>query len=116
MKAKTLIELLTLSTNLYMISKDEKMMHNLSEMMQKGKEKLSGLAEEFSFDEDEEKLIEKLADKARQAKEELEHKMEEVAKKVYEKVNIAHTDRVKDLESTIFNLQQRLAKIESSAH
>ncbi|MGZ3866685.1 MAG: hypothetical protein ACXVC6_13025 [Bacteroidia bacterium] len=115
MKAKTLIELLTLSTNVYMITKDEKMMHNLSEMMQKGKEKISGLAEEFGFDEDEEKLMEKLAQKAHQAKEEFENKMEEVAKKVYEKVNIAHTDKVKELENTILNLQQRLAKMETSA-
>ena len=121
MKAKTLIELLTLSTNVYMITKDEKMMNNLSEMTQKGKAKLSELVEEFSGDdENEEKLMEKLLHKAQQAKEELEHKMEEVVRKVYDKVNIAHVDQVKSLEETIENLKKqlilteaRLAKIET---
>lgn len=37
MKAKTVIELLTLSTNLYMISKDDEHMKNLSELTKKGK-------------------------------------------------------------------------------
>lgn len=112
MKARTLIELLTLSTNIYMITKDEKLLNNLNEMAQKGKVKFGELVDEFSGDESEEKLMEKLLRKAHQAKEEFEHKMEEVAKKVYEKVNIAHTDQVKSLEARIESLKRELALTE----
>jgi hypothetical protein len=38
--------------------------------------------------------------------------MEEVAKKVYEKVNIAHTDQVKSLETKIEQLKRELALTE----
>jgi polyhydroxyalkanoate synthesis regulator phasin len=113
MKAKTLIELLTLSTNIYMITKDEKLMNNLSEMTQKGKAKLGELIDEFGGEnESEEKLMEKLMHKAHQAKEEFEHKMEEVARKVYDKVNIAHTDQIKDLETRIEQLRGKLSMAE----
>jgi len=113
MKAKTLIELLTLSTNIYMITKDEKFMNNLKEMAEKGREKVSGFAEEFAGHDDEGKLMDKLMDKAREAKEELEHKMGEVAEKLYHKMNIAHTSRVELLESKIHTLEKELALAES---
>ena len=113
MKAKTLIELLTLSTNIYMISKDEKFMNNLKEMAEKGKEKVTAFAGEFTGDEDEEKLIQKFMHKAHQAKEELEHKMGEVAERVYAKMNIAHTDQVKSLESSISQLKKELSLAEA---
>jgi len=113
MKARTLIELLTLSTNIYMITKDEKLLNNLNEMAQKGKVKLGELVDEFSGDENDEKLMEKLLHKAQQAKEEFEHKMEEVAKKVYEKVNIAHTDQIKSLEAKIEQLKKELSLTET---
>lgn len=114
MKAKTLIELLTLSTNIYMITKDEKFLNNLNEMAQKGKAKLGDWVDELgNEDESEEKLMEKLIHKAHQAREEFEHKMEEVAKKVYEKVNIAHTDQVKMLEEKIMHLRNELTLIQA---
>src|SRR5579872_5766322 len=99
MKARTLIELLTLSTNIYMISKDEKLMNNLTEMKKKGRETLEGWIDDLrNSDEDEGKLTEKLIHKAIQVKHELEETMEDVARKVYEKMNIAHTDYIKNLE------------------
>ncbi len=113
MKAKTLIELLTLSTSIYMISKDEKLLKNFSEMTQKGKEKFNELVGEFAGGDSEEKLMEKLMHKAQQLKDEAEQKMEEIAKKVYEKVNLVHTDQVKSMEAIIENLKKELALTEA---
>jgi hypothetical protein len=116
MKAKTLLELLTLSTNVYMISKDEKFMENLKEMTEKGKAKLASMHAECKCgqggeckENGEEKLIEKFMHKAHQAKEELEEKIEDVAKKVYDKINIAHAGHVKKLEEQLEMLKKELA-------
>lgn len=116
MRSKTLIELLTLSTNLYMISKDEEFMKNLNEMMKKGKKKAEDIIEGFYEGEDEEGadgLLQKLVDKTRQAREDLEKKIEEAAVRVYEKMHIAHTDEIKKLSAEIEKLKRELALTEA---
>ena len=114
MRAKTLIELLTLSTNLYMISKDEGFMENLSEMTKKGKQKIDDFIGEFSDEKDVgKKLIEKFLDKAKQAKEELEQKMEKVAVEVYKKMHIAHTDDLKDVLQRLEVMEKKLSLAET---
>jgi hypothetical protein len=114
MKARTLIELLTLSTNIYMISKDEKLMNNLTEMKKKGRETLEGWIDDLrNSDEDEGKLTEKLIHKAIQVKHELEETMEDVARKVYEKMNIAHTDYIKNLEQKVEQFKKELELAEA---
>ncbi len=112
MKAKTLIELMTLSTNLYMISKDDKFMKNVEEMTEKGKEKISDLIEEFT-DDDVEGLWNKISAKAAEAKIELDHKIEEIVVKTYEKMKIAHANDLKALEATITKLKTDLESAEA---
>ncbi len=115
MRAKTLVELLTLSTNLYMISRDEKFMEALAEMVKKGKKKSADIINEFSDDgeEGEEPLIQKFLEGARKAKEELEKKIEETAVKVYGKIHIAHTDDIKKLSGEIERLKRELSLAEA---
>lgn len=115
MRAKTLVELLTLSTNLYILSKDEKFMKNVTEMAKKGKEKLDDFMEGFSEEgeEGEDSLMEKVMQKAHQAKEEFEKKMEEVAVTVYKKMNIAHTDDLELLAKKVEELEQKINLLES---
>jgi polyhydroxyalkanoate synthesis regulator phasin len=113
MRAKTLIELLTLSTNLYMISKDEEFMETLTEMIKKGKKKAEDLVDEFTEKAEEEKLIQKLLQKARKAKADLEKKIEETAADVYRKMHIAHTDEVKKLSDEIEALKRELSLAEA---
>ncbi len=112
MKAKTILELMTLSTNLYMITKDEKLMNKISEMGAKGKEKLDDLIEGLEGD-DEQKLSEKIMEKAIQAKEELEHRIGEVVVKLYDKMNIAHTAQVEKLTKQIDSLKDELVLAEA---
>ena len=112
MRAKTLLELMTLSTNLYMIAKDEKVMNAISEMSAKGREKFEGFMEELNG-EDEKSLSEKLMLKAAQAKGELEQKIEEMVIKLYDKMNIAHTQLIADLQTQIESLKKELALAEA---
>ncbi|MCB9223060.1 MAG: hypothetical protein H6582_02690 [Crocinitomicaceae bacterium] len=121
MKAKTLIELMTLSSNLYMLSKDEELMHKLKEMTEKGKDRINKAMSTPAVDEDgnEIEFLDRLVLKASQAKEELEAKIEEVVAQFYKKVNIAHMDEIKALneklsqsENTIALLEARLNRLE----
>ncbi len=110
MRAKTIIELMTLSSNLYMISKDKEFFEKLSGMAEKGKEFVAELSEED--EEGESQIIQKLIEKAGQAKAEIEKKMEEVAVNVYAKMHIAHTDDIKIMEEQIAELKKELALAE----
>jgi hypothetical protein len=112
MRAKTLIELLSLSTSLYMLSKDDVLMEKVSEMAKKGKEKINNLYEDLSADS-EEQLTEKIMHKALQAKEELEHRIGELVVKMYDKMNIAHTNEIKNLETKLADMQKDLALAEA---
>lgn len=112
MKARTLIDLLALSTNIYMISKDEKFMNNLKEMAEKGREKVVEFASDLKG-EDDEKLFDRIVAKANEAREELENKIGEVAEKVYHKMHIAHIKEIEKLENKIAELSRKLALTEA---
>jgi polyhydroxyalkanoate synthesis regulator phasin len=115
MRAKTLVELLTLSTNLYMISKDEAFMKNVEEMAKKGKMKLDDFMDDFSetVEDDEETLVQKVMHKANEAKVEFEKKMEELAVTVYKKMNIAHAEDLNNLATKIELLENKIDILES---
>jgi polyhydroxyalkanoate synthesis regulator phasin len=115
MKAKSIIELLTLSTNLYMISKDEEFIETLSEMLKKGKKKAEDILDNFSDTgaEDEDKLIKKLLIKAQDAREQLERKMDDTAVFVYRKMHIAYAADVEKLAQELECLKQKLTLAEA---
>src|ERR1035438_3985077 len=114
MKTKTLIELLTLSSNMYLIAKDDDFWKRVSEMTEKGRKTINKVMDEFSDEEGEENsMFQKLIEKAKQAREELEQKMEEVAVKAYKKMRIAHTDEIKKLETEMELLNKQLALAEA---
>ena len=112
MKPKTILELMTLSTNLYMISKDRQLLDKFSEMGTKGKEKLSEFMEGFESD-DGQNLSEKIMEKATQAKEELEQRIGEMVVKLYDKMNIAHTEQIEKLTKQIESLKDELVLAEA---
>lgn len=115
MRAKNLLQLLTLSTNLYMISKDEEFMENLSEMMKKGKDKVADFVEGFTEEgeEDHEQLIQKFMHKAKQAKAEFEKKMEEVAVKVYSKMHVANADDLNAVVKRLEIIEKKIQLVEA---
>jgi polyhydroxyalkanoate synthesis regulator phasin len=104
MKPRTLIELLSLSTNLYMITKDKEKMQHFKDLAVKGKETVSEFVGEFSTEKQTE-IIALIAKKAGQVGDELEEKIEEMVKKAYETLRIAHVNQIKELKEEIATLK-----------
>lgn len=111
MKTRTFIELLTLSSNLYMIAKDEKTMEKIHELSQKGKDAVNSFVNEKITDSDGNELefVDKMLYKMHEAKEELESKIEYVVHGMYEKLHIAHAEQINDLEQKIEALSKELS-------
>lgn len=112
MKAKNILQLLNLTTSLYMMSKDEKLMAKVSDMTKKGKDKLNDLYNDLT-DNNEEELTEKILKKAVELKDEIENKIEQTALKVYQKMKIANTNEIKTLQSEIEMIKKELALAEA---
>lgn len=114
MKARTLVELLTLSSNLYMMSKDKELMAKFHDMADKGKEKINDfMKSEKDEDGNEIEFLQKIAIKAHDVKEELEAKIGEVVAQFYQKINVAHTDEIKTLHLKIEDLSKTVALLEA---
>ena len=114
MKAKTLLQALSLSTNLYIILKDEELMNKLSDLAEKGKDKLHDFFPEGEEEgEDSGRIISRVMAKAREAKEELEERMGKLAETVYEKMSIAHTREIEKLQEQISLLELKLAETQN---
>ena len=115
MKAKTFLELVTLSANIYAISKDTHLLDKLKDLSEDGVDKINEFMKEKVLDEDgnEVEFTERLLLKAREAREELDRKIGAAVAVMYEKMNIAHTDRIKELEDRIDQLNKDLALAEA---
>lgn len=115
MKARTFLELMSISTNLYVLSKDEELMNKLKGYMEKGKDKINEFVTEPMIDEDGNELefVDKLIKKAHEAREDLNSKIEEIVTSLYQKMNIAHTDQINELQLKIDQLSKELALAEA---
>jgi len=121
MKTKTLIELITLSSSLYVLARDTHLLDSIGDWADAKTKDINGLVSEPILDEDgnEIPVMDKLKLKADQLKLELETKIEETVSKVHKKINIAHLDDIKALQeklekadATIALLEARLNKLE----
>lgn len=115
MKTKTIIELLTLSSSLYVLAKEHNLFDRINDMSEKGKEHFNKIAEEDLLDENgnDVEFLDKLILKANQAKEELEQKIEELIIKFYKKVNIAHLDEITALHLKLEKSEDKIALLEA---
>jgi polyhydroxyalkanoate synthesis regulator phasin len=115
MKARTLLELVTLSTTLYTISKETQVLEKLSELGEKGKRKINSLAKERLFDDkgNEVEFVEKMLQKAREAKEDLDVKITGLIEDFYEKINVAHVKQVEVLEQKLAEMNKNLTDTET---
>lgn len=118
MKAKTFIELAALSANLYAISKETHLMEKLKELSEQGRDKINEFMSEKILDEhgNEIPFTERVHLKAKEVQEELETRIGEMVATFYEKVNIAHTDKLKELESKLEELSKNMALAEARIH
>jgi polyhydroxyalkanoate synthesis regulator phasin len=115
MKAKTFLELVALSANLYSISKETHLMDKLKDLSEDGKDKINSFMSEKVLDENgnEIEFMDRLMLKAQEAKDELEQKIGEMVATFYEKVNIAHVDKIKELEEKVELIKRELALAEA---
>lgn len=115
MKTKTIVELLTLASSLYYITKDTQLIEKINDLSSKGKENVNEFFSDTQFDENGNELEfwDKLTLKAKQAKEELEEMIEDKITKFYKKVNIAHTDEVLALNEKLEKLDRKVALLEA---
>ncbi len=115
MKAKTFLELASLSTALYTISKDTKLMEKLESLSESGKEKINNFMKDVVVDENgkEMEFLDRLAQKAKETKEDLESKIGEMAATFYAKINVAHTDKILLLQSKLDQMQKDISLIEA---
>jgi hypothetical protein len=122
MKTKTILELITLTSSIYVLAKDTELLEKINEYSKKGKDEINKILSESQLDENGNELdfADKLILKAHELKEELNEKIEEQVVKFYKKVNIAHLDEIKAIQeqlekanATIALLEARLNKIES---
>lgn len=115
MRTKTFLELMTLSTNLYVIAKDTNALDKIHEYTEKAKDNINNFVKEKITDEEGNELefVDKMVVKLHEAKEELENKIEEVVVKMYDKMNIAHTDQIKRLEEEVKGLTKELSLAKS---
>lgn len=121
MKTKTLIELITLSSSLYVLARDTHLLDTIGDWADVKTKGINGLVSEPILDKDGNELpiMDRLKLKADQLKLELETKIEETVSKFYKKINIAHLDDIKALQeklekadATIALLEARLNKLE----
>lgn len=115
MKTKTLLELLTLSSSIYFIAKEQHLVDRFNELSEKGKDRINSAFSKSQLDEDgnELELMDKVILKTSQLKEELEQKIEELITQFYQKINVAHLDEIKALNAKLEKSNTTIALIEA---
>ena len=115
MKTKTILELLTLSSSIYVMAKDTELLEKINEYSKKGKDEINKILSESQLDENGNELdfTDKIILKAHELKEELNTKIEEKVVKVYEKMKIAHLDEIKAINEKLEKANEKIALLEA---
>lgn len=115
MKTKSILELLTLSSSLYVLARDTELLERIKELSEKGKEELNKIISESKLDEngDELEFVDKLILKTHELKEELNEKVEALVVKFYEKIAVAHVEEIKKLNEKIEKAELAIALLEA---
>ncbi|MDX1349644.1 MAG: hypothetical protein R3279_05320 [Putridiphycobacter sp.] len=115
MKAKTVLELITMSSGLYYLTKDKELMDRLTDLKNKSLSRINSAASSSVVDADGNELefIDKMIHAASEAKNELEQKVEEMVAKLYKKINIAHIDEIRALNERLEKSDKAIALLEA---
>lgn len=115
MKTKTILELLTLSSSVYFIAKENQLFERIKELSEKGKDEINKIVSESQLDEngDELEFVDKVILKTNELKKELDEKIEELVIKFYKKINVAHLDEIKALNEKIEKADMKIALLEA---
>ncbi len=113
MRAKSITDLLSLSVNLYLLSKDEEFMKELRDLAEEGKEKTGQLYDVLTGSKEGDEVIEELLEHIAQLKKNIAGKADEIAKAVYEKIHVAHSSEISRLMHEIEALKSAAAHMEA---
>jgi hypothetical protein len=123
MKNKSIIELLTLSSSLYILARDTELLDRIKELSEKGIDKINKIVSESKLDKNGNELTfaDKVILKTHELKEELNQNLEELVVKFYKKINVAHLEEINALnekleksDMAIALLEARLNKLETT--
>lgn len=110
MRAKRISNLLSLSLQLYLLSKDEKFREDVGKLTAVLKRKATKMFE--SMDSEKQETLCAVVNKASEMKEALQEKLDEAVVALYGKMNIAHTTEIDELASQIDDLKSQLTASE----
>ncbi len=110
MKARTLVELAAISSTLYTLSKDQELLDKLNQWAEKGKDKINSFVKEKVVDDDGRELdfLEKLSARIETSRNNLEERVGELVKTTYDRMQIAHTDKIEKLEVQLDAMKKEL--------
>lgn len=123
MKTKSILELLTLSSSLYILARDTELLDRIKELSEKGIDEINKIVSESKLDENGNELefVEKVILKTVELKKELNENLEQLVVQFYKKINVAHLEEInalnKKLEKSdmaIALLEARLNKLEAT--
>jgi len=115
MKTKSILELLTLSSSLYVLARDTEFLEKIKELSEKGIDEINKIVSESKIDENGDELdaAGKLILKAHELKEELNEKVEELVIKFYKNINVAHVEEIKILNEKVEKADMAIALLEA---
>ena len=115
MKTKTLLEYLTLSSSIYVLARDTRLLEKLQEYSERSKDNINKIMSDTPLDENGNELefLDKVALKTRELKEELDERIEELVIKFYKKIKVTHLDEIKALNERIEKLERTTALLEA---
>ena len=115
MKTKSILELLTLSSSLYVLARDTELLEKIKELSEKGIDEINKIVSESKKDEngDELDVAGKLILKAHELKEELNEKVEELVIKFYKNISVAHVEEIKILNEKVEKADMAIALLEA---
>lgn len=115
MKTKSILELLTLSSSLYVLARDTELLERIKELSGKGIDEINKIVSESKLDDsgNELELVDKLILKTHELKEDLNEKLEELVIKFYKKINVAHLEEINGLNEKIERADMAIALLEA---
>lgn len=110
MNTKKMMDFLTMSANMYLLANDEDFKKHMQQIREKGME---AMVEFMSAFPNGEALTAAMSEKAAEMRTEFSERLDAAVKSTYEKMNIAHAERVASLEEDVKQLKNELALVEA---
>lgn len=110
MNTKKMMDFLTMSANMYLLANDDDFKRHMQQVREKGME---AMVEFMSAFPNGEALTKAMTEKAAEMREEFSQRLDTAVKAAYDKMQIAHLEKVETLEAELKALKNELALTEA---